>query len=313
MALNDPIIQGDRLIIPPVAYRISSTRLLDFDRCFRFGLFKHIMGFKPAKPELSLEFGAAWHDGLAHYAREGFTEEAKEQAKAIFTERFRSKFSVESDTFNEPKTPHYAHVGFDIYHQQYGNMPEYYEIIAVEIADRVKLTDDIEIEVKLDLVVQDKTTKEIIPIDHKTSKSSSAAFTQIYTRSLQFMNYFHAARAYFGKDNVQRFWVDRFLVQKSKQTITRIPVYFGKAMLALWYRETVAKVRSIYANIEALKQQWKNPLLDCFYGREAGCTAFFRICPYYDYCIGYPNPLQSPIWDDIEYKIERYDPLQDNE
>lgn len=309
MKVYHDIIQDNKLVPPPddLWYRFSPTRLKDFDGCFRYGLFKYIMGINSKKPGIALVFGDAYHIGQKHMAINEYTKDSLEHAKILFTKRFRQDFVPESDSYNEPRTPYYGHIGLELFYQQFGNLPDLYETLAVEIADKVPITEDIFMDFKLDLVLKDRQTGEVLPCDHKTSKSSAAVFTTVMQRSSQFMTYLHAAKTYFGKDSVSRFMVYRFLTQKSKQNLSPIPLYFANEAIAIWHFETVTKIRSILNNIKALERQWEDPLLRCFSGRESYCPAYFSLCPYFHYCIGYPNPLQSPIWHDPEFEVYFWD------
>lgn len=293
----------------PTFSMFDSSKVISYLRCEREYLFKYILGWTSLQPQLSLVFGGAVHEGLAAYYK---GDRKPSTAIEPFLDEYRKSFDEVSDDSNAPRNPMGAVAMFNDYHAMYGGDPQW-EVLHTEVSDEVPLDPKCEtvIRFRLDLVVEEHN--KIVVVDHKTAGNGNHIYTDVLQGSTQMFCYLHAAKCFYGMEAVEKLMINKIVVLKARTEVHRVPFIKTLKQLDDWAKRTIRTIACIKYDTEmCLNHGESEEVLDSFSRRETGCIQFNRLCPYYDWCWAWDNPLHHQVPRD-KFKVEYWDPAKGSE
>lgn len=273
---------------------IDSTKIRCFKSCPRQFFYNYVLHWRPDSPNIHLEFGTAWHLAKEHLFNHGWADANVNEAYALFLSHFRKFFSEADDLNVAPKNAGNALKALREYADMFRFSNERLTVIGSEVAGRVRLSDDFDMSVKIDLVLSDETGLKWI-LDHKTSSRDSPTYDESYFLSDQMYAYTNALFAMYPAEEVAGAYVDISVLRKTGNLHKRLPIrrkfehmeewhstiLYWAHLLRLEYLELSRELDEDVANARHLAAFPKN---------TESCTKYGR-CPYMSLCLQCSNPL----------------------
>ena len=291
--------------------RIDPSKMLTFSMCPRKYFYRYVLGWESCDPNLDKVFGEAWHRAKQYMFINGISKENIEGAMDRFLLVYRKYYPEHTDLDNHPKSPGNALTAILEYVDQYAKWWDL-EVVeingkpATEIYGNVLIDIDRMLHFRIDAICRNK--HGIWFVDHKTSGSDRPIYQDAWRLSNQMYTYLHAIHCLFGYRNVCGGKVDLSIFRRSGNKHVRVLI--AKDVLAMegwlfmanfWYdlimRETDAVLRQDCQD---------NPVMTAFPRNECGCTAYNRLCKYFDFCEAWQNPIQQTIPDG--FVVDWWDP-----
>ena len=293
------------------ALELDSSKIADYMNCPRYFFYRHVAGWSGERANLDLVFGEAWHRAKAYVLQARDSEPDQlivDNAMSLFEEYYRKYFTDDTDLTNFPKNPGNAEAALrkylDIYEGdgrlevlQINGKP------AIEIFGLVPISVKRLVRFRMDAICKD--SRGILFVDHKTSKMNSPAYQSQFRLSNQMLTYTHATHCIYPQTDIFGGLVDMTIFKKENEHL-RIPIRKSPDMMNEW----LWNINKWYDHIEqdAEELQYaieKSEPMQCFCKNDKGCTAYNRLCSFYDFCIAWSNPLEH-IHQPPEGMVERY-------
>lgn len=271
---------------------LDATKLQTYLRCPRRFFYEYVMGWRPEVPSTHLIFGQAWHSALEYlYKTKDFSNKGVGEAFNKFLESYRSRVYEGGDMGG--KTPENVLKALIHYVSDYADDLYKYEVLGVEIFDKVEIVDGIFMSVKLDALLQNKDTGRLIILEHKTGSYFSKLWEMQWPLSIQIGGYINAVmrNCAFTADMVNCL-VDGAFFAKTAVTLKRLLVTLTTQEHENWYMaitNTLFKIQSDYAALQGAGPH--TGILYPFTLNPTACTDYGG-CPYHDLCVCVGNPLQ---------------------
>lgn len=144
--------------------RVSNSKLKKYLRCANAYRYKYVEGWTPKVRGVALERGSWVHDLLQHYY-DG--EDWKARHKEL-TQRFYSLFEEQREDLGD--LPNECLALMKRYLRHYPSDLDRYIVIDSELDEIVELPDGTDLQIIIDLVVEDRVTRNLWLWDHKTRK-----------------------------------------------------------------------------------------------------------------------------------------------
>ena len=272
---------------------LDPSRMGDYLRCPRLYFYRHVLGWRTETSQLPLVFGESWHRAKELLFVRGVKEENVEEAHRRFMDYYREHFSEDTD-LDSPRSPGNALTGLHEYVSLYGDWVTLERIgdrPATEVYGTVPISDTRILHFRIDAIL--RSGSRVLIVDHKTSGINSPTYQSIYSVSNQVYTYLHAMMSLYGVEKVEGLLIDLSVFKKSGNVHVRIPI--KKSIEAM--EEWLWNANKVYSRIEEdyedlSKSSPEDPIMRAFPKNERGCAAFGRKCEYYDFCMGWPNPLR---------------------
>jgi len=278
--------------VHPSWHVLDNSKLTLYARCPRRFMFKYLMGWGSARPSVHTKWGEAVHLMLAHCYRHGWDAQNRRTAIDLATELYRAVFTEMDDVENAPKTAAQFEPIIEQYLKWYG-AEEKFTVLHTEVAFHMQLTDDISIAGRMDLVGQEED-ESIFVLDWKTAgrMPNQKAINQ-WQLSNQMATYLYALRKKYPDHQVDRAVISIIVPYKSgkKPAFLRIPVYLTDEQLELWRHETINMVKNLRKDYVSLADGSNQQFPEFFERRTIACYDFASLCPYFDQCCAWINPL----------------------
>lgn len=277
---------------------VDSTKTEEMMQCWRKYFWRYLLGYETDTPKQDLVFGDAWHKALEHLF---LTDYSNENVQIAFNEHFmptyRAQFPLDTDAQYGPKTPDIALKTLLHYvdHYQVRDDHQRYEILHVEVAGNVLISEDRVMAFRMDCIARERSTGKVIGFENKTTKRAGAQWAAQWTLANQIMVYSHALNCMYGSENTKGLIINGayFYTAGSKlERCGRVPMFKTPDMLR-------AGLSNINVWLDQLDDEMlflseakdSDPVLMAFPMNPKSCTNY-GICPYLDFCATWPNPLQ---------------------
>lgn len=273
---------------------LDSTKLGDFRRCPRYGFFRHVQGWNSAEPNVDLIFGQAWHTAMEFIFQHGLDDfDNYKIAHILGMEEILKHFTVEQDAENYPKSTKGLYNGLLSFFDQRGEWADY-TFIDSEISGDLILEEGKALRFKIDLILFDHRLNGLSPADHKTSKSSSYIYRELFQNSFQMKCYLYAAKSYFGGNEVKGLFINRSEFLKNSVTHRKLIYMPSDETLQLWNVTALIEFNRILHEIQqyATYDHPDNSIMLSFPQCDSGCSKYNRLCEYFNICTLLPNPLK---------------------
>jgi hypothetical protein len=294
-------IGGIMIEYNPLTMRLDSSKISDYMRCPRYFFFRHVLGWRQDGANHDLEFGSAWHLAMEYLLAHGFSGGWVDKAMEFFMSHYRKHFSDITDLDRYPKSPAGAREALELFEQKHKEFWRYTPVIiedrpATEVYGTVPISDTRKLHFKIDGILQNEY-KQFLFMDHKTTGSDNPVYTRVHTISNQMSTYYHALVCLVGNiDQVYGGVVNVSIFRKKGHDHNMIPIKKTHAMLNEWlvnvnnwYTLIEADVEHTFANIE---EETNANAMSTFKRCDHGCTAYYKLCPFFDMCTTWNNPLQ---------------------
>ena len=273
---------------------------------------------------MHLVWGEAWHRVMAAWYEngqpQGFSAGNHAEAYTLFciqhgVDYYREHFSPADDENNAPKTCAALGVCFKDYVKAYSKEDEQFTTLAVEIGFKLEIAPGVWMSGRIDQILQDNLTGDIIVRDHKSaSQLPDMKGVNQWQMSTQAACYLTATKRKYPEHHVREFEVSLVVPRKvstaksGKQSptgLTRISVGLEDGQLGMWREEMTRLLDSISfsLNVGNLQLFPRNP---------TSCYSFGRLCTYFDQCSLWTDPLKE-----VEsgpprgLVVDHWDPLKD--
>lgn len=306
----------DTLPVPihPTMEIVDSSKIQAFQDCPRGFFFSYVLGLRPDKPNVHLDFGSAWHDAMEEMLlRSGgvYDETAVAFAFQAFLKTYREAFpDAITDPDRAPKNPEYAFKALQDYANMYQN--DNFYILYTETAGMVNISDKRKLVVKLDSIVRDRNDGKVNSMEHKTTGYNSTSWRDKWSMMLQIESYTHLLYSMFPEDEVGKVIINGACFTKSRGFDgIRIPVYKSKKQMAafLWnVNHWIDMIEWNYAQLAEVKPE--DPVMPAFPINCSSCSKFG--CRMGGICATFPNPLKFASEGISGYVVDFWDPLREN-
>jgi hypothetical protein len=242
---------------------------------------------------VNLIWGEALHRVLAHW----YTSGGELRSIVPGEDYYREHYAPTDDADNAPKTCAALGTCFKDYVRVYEKEDQQYTTLAVEIGFKLEIAPGVWMSGRIDQILQDNITGDIVVRDHKSSsRLPDAKGINQWQMNPQAACYLTAAKRKYPEHHVREFEVNVVVPRKvstaksGKQSPTglqRISVGLTDEQLKLWKYETTWLHTQIVDNILEHEQQGT---LD-FSRNPTSCYDFGSLCTYFDQCSVWTNPL----------------------
>jgi hypothetical protein len=285
----------------------DSTKVTEAKRCMRRVLFHYIMGIQTEHENHDLIFGQATHSALDYLYLHGIHLDNVAGAMEIFNSVYRKHFDEFTDLDYEPKNPAFAELALKSYCRFRKNdewtvmtikQPDGTTKPLIEVSGSVPVSNKWKMSYRLDKVMSNEQGHVIVR-DHKTAKRDTDVERHSWSSKMQPNLYGHALLCFTDLERYRGIDIDIIFFRKmdlkddgAKRHMT-IPVYRSEELRKGWLWNCLSWLDQIEYNFLLLEQaKVDDDVLKAFPQNETGCTAFYRMCPYYHLCQTSNNPLK---------------------
>ena len=288
---------------------LDSSKLTTYMDCPRRYFWEYVLSWRSDAPNNHLVFGTAYHDAMEHLLLNGYDDDSVIAAFDKFLVSYRKHFPATSDKLYSPKTPENCLAALGLYCERYQRDLTEFEALYTEIAGTVPINDDQKLHFRLDSICKDDQGR-IFSLEHKTGSRMSRFWTDQWQMAVAVGTYTHVMNCLYDPATVWGVKINGTFFAKRKIDFLRVPV-----------RKTLSHMKAWLWNVSWWADQirWQFDLLErcsdgdqvlmAFPQQPGSCTKYFG-CPYHDFCLAWPNPLQHI--DEIPqgYCVERWDPSE---
>ena len=291
---------------------VDSTKITTYMSCPRKYLYRHVLHWEVDQSSIHLSFGQAWHLAMEHMLLginrgESYIDSVHE-AKRMFRDHLSQEYPNNSHPIKNIENGENA---LDVYSRLFEADLDRYEVLFTEVPGVVNIpshTKDYNYFYKIDAIVRDREDGLIYVIDHKTAQQDSEAFRAQWRLSPQVCAYTHMLYSMYDWDEIGGVVINAAFIRKASLDFDRIPTDIGPNHMNRWltmiYR-WVALLDEDYESISTISGSCG--VLSSFVPNWTNCTKY-GLCPYYDLCISWNNPLQEE--KPVGYKYQPWDPRE---
>ena len=306
----------------------DSSKLSEYLECPRKYFFRYILGWTPDTPAQDLHFGVCWHKAREYQLRYGYDD--IQGAYNAFIECYRQKFPPETDNLYTPKDPTAVVAALKKFSDTYFSDLDLNEVVELdgrkmlEVSGTVPIAKNRVIHYRMDSIMRRKDDCKVFSWDHKTTSAkyiNNSRWSQQFLMSIQNGTYTHVLMCMFPIESV--LGVEfcgtgfEYLKRGSKQrppgyhiTLRRVPAYKTPEQMNPWLWLVNNIIDDIEADMEMLECCYpSDPVMQCFRQNPTSCQNW-KGCPYYDYCLSWPNPLAHIEEPPLGFHIEFWNPAE---
>jgi len=284
-------------------------------KCPRFYFFRHVLGWEDPEPRIELEFGSAWHKGMAILIEDG-TYDAPSILRAVdaFMLHYRENFSAFDDEARRPRDPATAIDALASYAATFGDQDSQCRAEHVEIGGEVSLTETLSLFFKMDAVLRDPESNQVFALEHKsTTRPMAGAWLAQWRQKFQVFAYTHALYCIYPAEEVFGVKVNGMQLPRAKSgvaTFLRVPIAASPAAMNSWWYHAVHWLTMIQQDWETLHvTDTQDQLMAAFPKNTENC-ATWRECQYMDQCAAWPNPLAKCEQVPTRMQVRHWDPAR---
>ena len=289
---------------------LDSSKWTTFMDCPRRYFWEYVLGWRSDAPNNHLEFGTAWHDAMEYLLLNGYSDECVIGAFDKFLAHYRDHFPESSDELYDPKTPRNALKALSLYAERYLSDLRDFEVLYTEAAGTVPVNEVQVLHFRLDSICRD-TQGRHFSLEHKTGSRLSRFWTDQWPLSPQVGTYTHVMHCLYPSNDVWGVKINGTFFQKTKIDFSRIPIRKTLSQMQQWLWNVNWWADQIAWQFESLTGHCSadDPVLMAFPQQPGVCTKYFG-CPYHDFCLAWPNPLQHLDEIPAGFKYDFWDPSE---
>jgi hypothetical protein len=306
----------NNIILPYNENIIDTSKIKDFQRCPRYFFYHNILGWDLESPNNHLIFGSAWHLAMEHLLLNGYGQQSVLDAYDKFLNYYRRFLPSETDDLFGNKTPDIAFTALGVYASNPSYRREFneQEVLYTEIAGKVMIDENFSIAFRMDSILKDKLSSRIFSREHKTG-SYKYLWDEGYQLDLQPYTYSHVLYCLFPFEEVDKIEMNAtFFMSRKKDPIElhRLDIRKNKDQMQVW----LCRVRYLMWEIKReydllLDTKEDDHVLQAFPLKDTNCIYYNKVCPFMDFCLAWPNPLQRAFEPPIGFIKRIWNPLEE--
>jgi hypothetical protein len=331
--------------LPPAASVMDASKYQDYMRCFRYGFYSHLLGWRSEEPNLHLIFGDAAHAGKEQFRLLGYDHpEAVDAAISAFEERYDAVYGqdLNAEDLNRPKNKEGFITAITEHQRRFAEERRDWDLLFTEVGFSLPLTDELTYNGRLDAVYA-VPDKGIVIVDDKYSGWDNEAAIEQWYLSFQMRGYLNAAlehaavdKPLWSEDEVWGMIVDTTILKnpvKLKKDGTpyanqrnleydeygvpfrhrHIPleIPLSRTSIDSWLFEVQYYSELLTQNFALLSEaKESDEVLHCFPRCPTSCIMFNRPCKFFDICHAVENPLRLVDKTPVGFKQEYWNPTE---
>ena len=289
---------------------IDSSKVETMQECWRKLFFIHILGWKLEGENVHLLFGRAWHAGLAHLYNNRLRSDSILEAVDIATSIIREFYPPSEDAAFKKKQPAILPIAFAEYVGFARNhMDHEKEVIFTEGQGAVRVLNNRIIYVKMDLVQRNPFIgNKIEMVEHKTGSAMSKNIIQGLSVKPQVPNYTHALYSIFDPDEFDSLLINLTVFRANDRVSDRFPIKFEPENLGDWLVEQDHYLNMYEYYLNDLNETSPEDKIMSAFPRNRTACMHYGLCPYFNICHNWPNPVKFSGVPPIGFVKEYWDP-----
>jgi len=294
---------------------IDPSKTNDFMECPRKYFFSRMLGWTPESPSNHLVFGAAWHKAQEHLLLHGYEAKSINDAQELLREHYRKEFPEETDEIFSPKTPDRAVLALVEYAVKWAKDLRDFEVLYTEISGAVPVSDRTVMHFRMDSILQHRRDGYYLSYEHKTGTYLNNQWLMQWPLSIQIGCYIHALNCmYFGED-IRGVNVRGTFFKKTKAPLfdfDEVPCRKSPGQMRAWHSDITYYLNEIRRETDLMMSESdSDSVMNSFPHRPTSCNNYFG-CQFHDFCMAWPNPLRRCDEPPLGFKIEYWDPRQED-
>jgi hypothetical protein len=296
---------------------IDSSKIQNYLDCPRMYFYRYILGWKSAlRSHNDLEFGRAWHKGMAYLAEHNheYSNDNILAAYNEFLQDYRKDFSEDEDALFQKKNASRALSAYVSYADKWPDDSKVFETIYVEIAGSVSVHPELPpIYFRIDTLAKLRNNGKIIILERKTGTNPGQSWSNQWLLKTQVGTYLHVAHCLFPEDEIFGALIDgTFFGTKTKFNHERVEIKRDRESMQVWSWNTIQAIQSIIEETQCLEEPlyYKSPVMECFPMNTESCSKYWG-CTYHNFCTSWANPLQRCDQPELGLKQEFWDPREE--
>jgi len=272
--------------------------------CHRQYFLEYVMNLRIDGTIHNLVFGTSYHKAKDILFSLGYSSKTIELAYEAFLDEYRKTYSDDTDLDFGGKSPANVKKALNEYILEY--QFDNFEVLHTEVNVTVPIGPGREITGNPDTIVRDPV-RGITCIDTKTAKALWSYTDDSYQQKTQVLAYTHFLHSYYD-EKVYGMIIDITIFTK---TLQHVRVHCNKTIdrMESWLYEINCTFDELEKDFEQLSKDKPDDLfMKSFIRNTESCIQYNRICPYFELCHAWNNPLQHMGQIPSGFKIEVWDP-----
>lgn len=276
---------------------LDSTKIQCYQSCPRQFFYEYLLGWRSARPNNHLFFGAAVHKALEHIILGGYRVDVVMEALEIFNREYRDVFPESTDSTFAPKTPGRFFDLLILYLKEYADDLTKYKVYKTEIGGTVHLSEKHVLAFKMDTILQNLETGKWFSLEHKTKGGNyiGDSYAIDFEMGIQLGTYTHVLNCLFPPDDVEGVIINCMCFKKTKQPdyiLKRFPIPLSNSQMYIWLENTKRWMDEIQENVNQLSLVTPDhEIMTCFPMNGRSCSNWGRTCIYQPLCATRQNPV----------------------
>lgn len=303
----------------------DATKVSEFIKCPRKDFLSNIYGWRQAEGNIHLVHGRGIHLMMDTLLSEGYNKVAYYKGLERYITEYRKTFLEEEDELYPGKNPYSASVIGEKYLERYQS--DDFEVFATEQGGYVSINPNLNrnLYFRFDSIL--KIGGKFYVGEIKTTgwnfTSTWEAEWELRTQCLGYLYALHALMISKGYnvEDIGGIRIDGISCRSLKSGLVvdfkRVVVPYKPEMMFAW----LAGINYWFDNWERELIKFSaasedDLILNCFAqaGSQSGaCTAYFRLCPFYDICLNHANPLKIYNRNPLGIEVNFWNPLEELE
>lgn len=306
-------------LIPHETWEVTdSTKLQCYKDCPRMYFYQYVLGWRRSTPNNHLQYGKAIHIAMEHLLLNGYDNDSLLEAFSLFNQEYRKVFGEETDDLFTPKTPDRTIQMLAEYCNLYKDDFNKYEVVMLDSNPMIEISGIVSVDgyynlyFKMDSILRRLKDGKIFSLEHKTKGGPfNRQWRMDFPLGTQVGTYTHALYCLFDPAEVLGVTINGLALKKTKTPMfefERLPIWKTPSQMQTWQCHTVRWLAQLEYDFNQLVQaQEGDDVLVAFPMNERSCTKYFG-CPYHDFCLAWPNPLQRAWEPPIGFDVDFWDP-----
>jgi len=287
----------------------DSSKIVAYLSCPRIYFYQYILGWRLDVANVHLHFGKCWHLAMEHLLLHGLGDVSREEAVEILTAKYREEFPEVTDMERSPKTPGHAQLALAMYCKEYRNK-DHFKVLYTEIAGTVPVGVNRVVHFKMDSILQDLDNNNLIKsLEHKTGSQNSQQWRDSWKLSIQAGTYSHVLFCAYPENEVWGVEINGTIFTKSKiAEFPRIPARRTPKMMDVWLvsiNKAIDRIEEDICKLDTCSDE--DAVMETFIPTYYACSSY-KGCPYFNFCLAWPNPLQHVDEVPEKFKVEYWNP-----
>ena len=296
---------------------IDSTKIQCYQSCPRQFFYEYVLGWRSARPNNHLFFGAAVHEALEHIILNGYRTQSVMEAFELFNAKYREVFPESTDILYSPKTPARFMDMMILYLSKYQDDLDKYEVYKTEFGGTIQLSETHSMAFKMDTILQNLETGLYFSLEHKTKGGNyiGNSYTVDFEMGIQLGCYTHVLNCLFPPEQVEGVTINCMCFKKTKQPdyiLKRFPINLTNSQMYIWLENTKRWIDMIEADYQELSTvSDSTERMNCFTMNGRSCSNWGRTCLYYDLCTSWQNPVAHQDKLPANMEVSFWNPLEE--